>query len=106
MRPQGGDVYRADIPPQNRPGTVLYHILANDRWGNNVRDPSSAEYQVQVHSISEPIGGGSAGKGGQPLGGLSSGPPRGFLPPLSVAPGVSAQGDTAPAPPPPHKILT
>ncbi len=61
MRPQGGNLYRADIPPQNRPGTVLYHVVANDRWGNQVRDPSSGEYQVQVHSISEPIGGGPAG---------------------------------------------
>jgi len=68
MRPQSGDVYRADIPPQYRPGTVLYHILANDRWGNEVRDPSSGDYQVQVHSISEPIGGGPAGMDANALG--------------------------------------
>src|SRR2546427_293115 len=68
VRPQGGDVYRADIPPQYRPGTVLYHILANDRWGNEVRDPSSGDYQVQVHSISEPIGGGPVGMDANALG--------------------------------------
>src|SRR3989441_5187261 len=84
MRPQGGNLYRADIPPQYRPGTVLYHILANDRWGNEVRDPSSGDYQVQVHSISEPIGGGPAGKGGQPVGGVPAGPPRGFFARASV----------------------
>src|SRR5256885_736707 len=77
MRPQSGDVYRADIPPQYRPGTVLYHILANDRWGNEVRDPSSGDYQVQVHSISEPIGGGPAGSGDPPDVGLLAGRPRG-----------------------------
>src|SRR2546425_305152 len=104
MRPQGGDVYRADIPPQNRPGTVLYHILANDRWGNNVRDPSSAEYQVQVHSISEPIGGGSAGKEAHPLGGLLAGPPRGFRAPFLGARGPLAREERGPAPPPPPKI--
>src|SRR3989442_1184192 len=61
MRPQGGNVYRADIPPQNRPGTVLYHVLANDRWGNEVRDPSSGDYEVQVHSIADPTGAGPGG---------------------------------------------
>src|SRR5437879_5684475 len=68
MRPQGGDVYRADIPPQYRPGTVLYHVLANDRWGNEVRAPSSGEYQVQVHSISESTGAGPDGMDGNRLG--------------------------------------
>src|SRR5207247_9447284 len=62
------DVYGADTPPQDRPVTVLYHILANDRWGNEVRDPSSGDYQVQVHSISEPIGGGPAGMDANALG--------------------------------------
>src|SRR2546428_4010693 len=74
MRPQGGDAFRADIPPQYRPGTVLYHILANDRWGNEVRDPSSGEFQVQVHSISEPIGGGPGGMDANALGVLVAGP--------------------------------
>src|SRR3989442_4027731 len=79
MRPQGGNVYRADIPPQNRPGTVLYHVLANDRWGNEVRDPSSGDYQVQVHSISEPTGAGPGGMDANTLG---------FL--VAVSPGIFA----------------
>jgi len=56
MRPQGGDLYRAEIPPQSGPGTVLYHILATDRWGNEVRDPSNGEYEIQVLSPSQPTG--------------------------------------------------
>src|SRR2546428_12501329 len=102
MRPQGGDVYRADIPPQNRPGTVLYHILANDRWGNNVRDPSSAEHQVQVHSISEPIGGGTAGEEGPPARGLAGRPPRGLAPPLAGSPGPCLGEELSPTAPPPR----
>src|SRR2546427_11268740 len=90
MRPQSGDVYRADIPPQYRPGTVLYHILANDRWGNEVRDPSSGDYQVQVHSISEPIGGGPAGTEAPGLGVLPAGPPGGSRPALPGAAGAWA----------------
>src|SRR2546427_4177798 len=101
MRPQSGDVYRADIPPQYRPGTVLYHILANDRWGNEVRDPSSGDYQVQVHSISEPIGGGPAGKGAHPVGVLLGGPPRGFWAPLFGGPGgLGGEGLDRGLPPP------
>ncbi len=56
MRPRGGDLYRAEIPPQSGPGTVLYHILATDRWGNEVRDPSNGEYEIQVLSPSGPTG--------------------------------------------------
>src|SRR3989475_6724311 len=100
-RPQGGNLYRADIPPQNRPGTVLYHVVANDRWGNEVRDPSSGEFQVQVHSISEPIGGGPAGNGGHTVGGPLGGPPRGVCAPLFVARGVRAAGGFAGDLPPP-----
>src|SRR5439155_16216579 len=85
MRPQGGNLYRADIPPQNRPGTVLYHVVANDRWGNQVRDPSSGEYQVQVHSISEPIGGGPAGMDGNAFRFLVAVPARFFWALLPVA---------------------
>ena len=47
---------------------ILYHVLANDRWGNEVRDQSSGEHQVQVRSISEPIGGGPAGMDAKALG--------------------------------------
>src|SRR3989449_5791218 len=89
MRPQGGDAFRADIPPQYRPGTVLYHILANDRWGNEVRDPSSGEFQVQVHSISEPIGGGPGGKDAKAVGVLAAGPAGGLRGPLLVGRGGS-----------------
>src|SRR3989441_857017 len=46
----------------------LINGSAHDRWGNEVRDPSSGDYQVQVHSISEPIGGGPAGMDANALG--------------------------------------
>src|SRR2546428_10572154 len=104
MRPQGGNLYRADIPPQNRPGTVLYHILANDRWGNEVRDPSSGDYQVQVHSISEPIGGGPAGDGGPPGGGARGGAPRGGWGPPFWSPRGCVGGGTGGGPSPPPKM--
>lgn len=61
MQPQGGGAYRAEIPPQNRSGTVQYHIIANDRWGNEVRDPPNGEHETQIVSLSEP---GGAGPGG------------------------------------------
>src|SRR3989454_26229 len=91
MRPQGGNLYRADIPPQNRPGTVLYHVLANDRWGNEVRDPSSGEYQVQVHSISEPTGAGPGGMDANALGFLVAVPPGVFGALLLVAWGLRSR---------------
>src|SRR3989441_3376452 len=101
MRPQGGDVYRADIPPQYRPGTVLYHVLANDRWGNEVRDPSSGEYQVQVHSISEPTGAGPAGMDAPRVGLLVAGPPGVLGRPLVLARSRPCGQERAGAPPPP-----
>src|SRR3989475_6235605 len=103
MRPQSGDVYRADIPPQYRPGTVLYHVLANDRWGNEVRDPSSGEYQVQVHSISEPTGAGPAGVGAHTMGFLLAGPPGGFRAALLGAPAPSAREQLGGGPRPPPR---
>ena len=57
---------------------ILYHVLANDRWGNEVRDQSSGEHQVQVRSISEPIGGGPAGMDANALGFLVAVPARIF----------------------------
>src|SRR3989442_4251978 len=102
IRPQGGNLYRADIPPQNRPVTVLQHVLANDRWGNEVRDPSSGEYQVQVHSISEPTGAGPAGEEAHTLGILPAGPPRGLRVGLVLVLAPSPPGPFCPDLPPPH----
>ena len=61
MQPQGGDAYRAGIPSQNRSGTIQYHIIANDRWGNEVRDPPNGEHEVQIVSLSDPTGAGPGG---------------------------------------------
>src|SRR3989442_14082427 len=86
MRPQGGDLYRADIPPQSRPGTVLYHILANDRWGNEVRDPSNGEYEIQVLSPSEPTGAIPGGMDAGTVGVLAAVPVAIFGALVAVAP--------------------
>jgi len=61
MQPQGGDAYRAEIRPQNRSGTIQYHIIANDRWGNEVRDPPNGEHEAQIVSLSESTGAGPGG---------------------------------------------
>ena len=56
MQPQGGGTYRADIAPQNRSGIIQYHIIADDRWGNEVRDPPIGEHETQIVSLSGPAG--------------------------------------------------
>ncbi len=61
MQAQGSGVYAANIAPQNRSGTIQYHIIADDRWGNEVRDPPNGEHETQIVSLSEP---GGAGPGG------------------------------------------
>jgi hypothetical protein len=56
MRPDGGDVYAAEIPAQSRPGTVEYHILAVDRWQNLGREPAISEHAIGV-GLASPLSG-------------------------------------------------
>ncbi|HEX9794798.1 MAG TPA: choice-of-anchor B family protein [Planctomycetota bacterium] len=53
MSPAGGDHWAGNIPGQNSPAQVAYHIEGQDTLGNTIRTPDSGEYTFIVGLITE-----------------------------------------------------